>query len=366
MASLFSAPSVPAALLSIVLALIPEGYALAENVVPGYCDPTLPGITALARHPEIYNLHFENDLFNGTDQGYSNGIKLSWVSANLKDYINDPCLPVWVRRLNRTFRSIRDTGYTSRNMVVTVGQSIYTPLNKTSTALIPNDRPYAGWLYLGLGYNERNAKQMDILQINLGIVGPAALAKESQDFIHDLRDIPRFNGWNNQLKNELGIQVIAERKRKVWESDSKYGPHLDLITHYGGSLGNVATYLNTGFEIRAGNKLPNDFGTSPIQSAGDSNAPLEGDSQRRFSAGGLHVFLSTDMRLVAHTIFLDGNTFASSHRVEKEVLVGNVATGIAWQWLGGQITYAHYISSKEFTAQTTTPGYGSITLSLEY
>ncbi len=39
---------------------------------------------------------------------------------------------------------------------------------------------------------------------------------------------------------------------------------------------------------------------------------------------------------------------------------------MAWQWHGGQITYAHYISSKEFTTQSTTPGYGAITLSLEY
>lgn len=366
MHAFFRSPLNHAVCLSLGLMTLIPADVLAESTHPGYCDSAQPGITALTRHPEIYNLHFENDLFNGTDQGYTNGVKLSWISANLTDYINDPCLPLWVRRLNRTFRSIRDSGYTSRNMVVTVGQSMYTPLNKTSTAVIPNDRPYAGWLYLGLGYNERNAREMDIMQINLGIVGPASLAKESQDFIHDLRDIPRFNGWNNQLKNELGIQLIAERKRKVWDSESKYGPHLDFITHYGGSLGNVATYLNTGFEIRAGNKLPNDFGTSPIQSAGDSNAPLEGNSQRRFSTGGVHVFISTDIRVVAHTIFLDGNTFASSHRVEKEVLVGNVAAGIAWQWQGGQITYAHYISSKEFTAQTTTPGYGSITLSLEY
>lgn len=330
------------------------------------CDPAQPNITALARHPEIYNIHFENDLFNGSDQGYTNGVKLSWVSANLKDYIQDPCLPLWVRRLNRVFKSIHQTGYSSRNMVVTFGQSMYTPLNKTSTAVVANDRPYAGWLYLGLGYNERDARQMDTIQVNLGVVGPAALGEQTQNFIHDLRNIPRFNGWNNQLRNELGVQVVAERKKKVWESNSKNGPQFDMITHYGGSLGNVATYLNTGFELRAGNRLPNDFGTSPIRSAGDSNAPLDDTVQRRFSAGGFHVFVSADARLVAHDIFLDGNTFAASHSVNKEILVGNVATGVAWQWQGGQITYAHYISSKEFTTQTTNPGYGAITLSLEY
>jgi hypothetical protein len=264
------------------------------------------------------------------------------------------------------FNSIHPTGYASRNMVVTLGQSMYTPLDKKRTDVIPNDRPYAGWLYLGLGYNERDPRQMDTIQVNIGMVGPASLGKQTQDFIHDLRDIPRFNGWNNQLHNELGIQVVAERRNKIWVSSNNTWPHFDAITHYGASLGNVATYLNTGFEIRAGNRLPNDFGTSPIRSAGDSNAPLEDIAKRRFSAGGLLVFLATDARLVAHDIFLDGNTFASSHRVDKEYLVGNVSAGVAWQWQGGQITYAHYLSSKEFTTQTANPAYGSITLSLEY
>jgi lipid A 3-O-deacylase len=342
------------------------GTAWADDTTPGNCDPARPGMAALARHPEIYNIHFENDLFNGTDQGYTNGVKLSWVSANLKDYIHDPCLPLWVRRLNQLFESLHRTGYSSRNMVVTIGQSMYTPLDKTRTDVIPDDRPYAGWLYLGLGYNERDAKQMDTVQVNIGMVGPASLARQTQNFIHDLRDIPRFNGWDNQLHDELGIQIIAARRKKVWGSDSRGWPQFDAITHYGGSLGNVATYLNTGFEIRAGEHLPNDFGTSPIRSAGDSNAPLEDAAARRFAAGGWHVFVSADARVVAHDIFLDGNTFVASHSVDKEILVGNVAAGVAWQWRGGQITYAQYVSSKEFTTQTSNPGYGAITLSLEY
>ena len=365
MPSIFSLHITRVCILSITL-LLASGSVQADGTEPGNCDPAQPDIAALARHPEIYNIHFENDLFNGTDHGYTNGVKLSWVSANLKDYIHDPCLPVWVRRLNRMFESIHATRYISRNMVVTFGQSMYTPLNKIRTDVIPDDRPYAGWLYLGLGYNERDVNQMNTVQVNLGMVGPAALGKQTQDFIHDLRDIPRFNGWDNQLHNELGIQIVAERRKKVWQSGSAAWPQFDAITHYGGSLGNVATYLNTGFELRVGNRLPNDFGTSPIRSAGDSNAPLENPALRRFAAGGFHAFVSTDARLVAHNIFLDGNTFTASHSVNKEILVGNIALGVAWQWRGGQITYAHYVSSKEFTTQSTNPGYGAITLSLEY
>lgn len=251
-------------------------------------------------------------------------------------------------------------------MVITAGQAMFIPKDRYRSDLIRTDRSYAGWLYLGLGYNARKEQRMDSVEANIGIVGPAALARQSQSFIHDLRAIPRFNGWDNQLNNELGIQLVAESKRRVWANDEIGRLQSDAITHYGASLGNVSTYLNAGTELRIGNYIPNDFGTSPIRPGGDSNAPLENQITRHFTEGGVHAFISTDARLVARDIFLDGNTFADSHHVEKRYLVGDIAAGIAWQWPGGKIAYAHYIRSKEFTSQSATYGFGSITLSLEY
>jgi hypothetical protein len=349
---------------AVLLALAPCPV-LAENGEPSRCEENPPGIMALAHHPEVYNFYFENDLFNGTDSDYTNGVKFSWVSANLKDYTHDPCLPHWIRQLNKLFETLHPGTYTSRNMVVTAGQMMFTPHDRSRADLISDDRPYAGWLYLGLGYNARDARQMDTVEINLGVVGPAALARQSQEFIHDLRGIQRFNGWSNQLGNELGIQIVAERKNKVW-NESRPGLHFDAITHYGASLGNIRTYLNTGLELRAGTRIPNDFGTSPIRPAGDSNAPLEGPVTRRFSDGGLHAFISADARAVARDIALDGNTFSDSHSVNKKRFVGDLATGVAWQWQGGKITYARYFRSKEFTLQENTHSFSSITLSLEY
>ncbi len=338
---------------------------LADDGEASQCEESPPGIAALARHPELYIFHFENDLFIGTDSDYTNGVKFSWVSANLRDYTHDPCLPNWVRQLNRLLENVHPGKYTSRNMVITGGQSMFTPRDRNRTDPILNDRPYAGWLYLGLGYNARDARQMDTVDVNFGVVGPAALARQTQEFIHDMRGIPRFNGWSNQLGNELGVQIVAERKNRVW-NESVSGLQFDAITHYGASLGNIRTYLNAGLELRAGNRIPNDFGTSPIRPAGDSNAPLEGPVTRRFSDGGLHAFLSVDARAVAHDIFLDGNTFSSSHSVDKKHFVGDLSTGIAWQWQGGKITYARYVRSKGFTTQESAHAFGSITLSLEY
>ena len=325
-----------------------------------------PGIRELNNYPEVFNLYYENDLFAGTDNNYTSGAKLSWVSANLADYINDPCLPKWVRQLNRFSQILQPSAFDTRNMVVSIGQSMYTPTDKYRSDLITEDRPYAGWLYLGFAYNARTEREMDTVEIDIGMVGPASLAQKTQNTIHDWRGIDRFNGWDNQLNNELGIQFVKERKNKVFVISKADAPKVDVITHYGFSLSNVKTYLNAGLEMRIGTFLPDDFGSSPIRPASDSNAPLPLIAARRLSGGGIHTFVAVDARVVAHNIFLDGNTFSDSHSVAKEYFVGDVSAGIAWQWAGAKITYAQYWRSKEFRQQKDAQSFGSITLSLEY
>lgn len=325
-----------------------------------------PGVRALKNYPDVFNFYYENDMFTGTDHNYTSGAKFSWISANLEDYINDPCLPKWVRHLNQVSEKVQPGAFDSRNMVVSLGQAMYTPTDKMRSDLITDDRPYAGWLYLGLAYNARDDRHMDTVEIDIGMVGPASLARESQNFIHKVRGIDRFNGWSNQLNNELGIQFVKERKKRILQISHPGGPKIDAITHYGFSLGNVKTYANAGVEFRIGSYLPNDFGTSPIRPASDSNAPLPVNVSRRLSDGGVHAFVSVDGRAVARDIFLDGNTFSDSHSVSKRYFIGDVAAGVAWQWVGGKITYAHYLRSKEFRGQKDAQSYGSITLSLEY
>lgn len=325
-----------------------------------------PGVGALTPYPGVYNFYYENDLVNGTDNNYTSGLKLSWVSANLKSYVEDPCLPLWVRKLNSLSTILQPGYFAARNMVVTGGQSMYTPTDPTRTDLIQDDRPYAGWLYLGLAWNARDERHMNTVELDIGMVGPASQVQQMQNFVHDLRGLDRFEGWHNQLRNELGVQVVSERKTRVFDYAAKSWPRIDLITHYGASIGNVKTHLNAGAEVRLGAWLPNDFGTSSIRPASDSNAPLMESASRRLSSRGAHVFAAFDARIVARDIFLDGNTFVDSHSVNKHYIVGDLALGVAWQWQGGKITYSHIVRSKQFQDQPESHSFSSITFSIEY
>ena len=58
--------------------------------------------SALADHPPQINFRVDNDLFGGADQdqGYTNGAQITFVSPNLVDFTNDPCLPRLARWVN--------------------------------------------------------------------------------------------------------------------------------------------------------------------------------------------------------------------------------------------------------------------------
>lgn len=325
-----------------------------------------PGVGALTPYPGVYNVYYENDLVSGTDLNYTSGLKLSWVSANLRSYVDDPCLPSWVRKLNGWSKWLQPGDFPARNMVVIGGQAMYTPGDPKRTDLIEDDRPYAGWLYLGLAWNARDELHMNTVELDVGMVGPASMAQETQNLVHGLRDLERFAGWDNQLRNELGVQIVGERKTRAFVYDARSGPRVDVITHYGATVGNVKTHLNAGAEVRIGSWLPNDFGTSSIRPTSDSNAPLMVAAGRRLSNRGAHVYAAFDARIVARDIFLDGNTFVDSHSVDKRYFVGDLAVGIVWQWQGGKVAYSHIVRSRQFREQPESHSFNSFIVSIEY
>lgn len=316
------------------------------------------------------NLYFENDLFAETDQDYTNGIRLSWVSPDLTDYIKDPALPNWLRSVNKRLKFFHDSSKgLQRNLVFSIGQTIYTPEDIDARSVVQDDRPYAGWLFTSFAYQSKDQEQLDTLEVNLGVVGPAALGQEAQDFIHDLRGFEKFNGWDNQLENELGLLLLYEHKHKFINNtprDGRFG--YDLIGHAGIALGNVGTYINFGGELRWGWLIPNDFGTSAVRPGGDNSAPGAVWDPRINAPGmiGLHFFATFDVRAVAHDIFLDGNTFEDSHSVDKKPLVADAAIGISTVFRGVKISFAQVFRSREFEQQDDTHSYGSLSLSFSY
>lgn len=329
-----------------------------------------PALAARTAHPgdsSTFSVMFENDLFGDSDAQYTNGIQIGWLSPDLERFEQASSLPGWATGLARYLPFI-DVPDSQHNIGVTLGQKMFTPDDTRSRAVVVDDRPYAGWLYGGLSFISKTATRLDAVELQAGMVGPASFAEDTQRLVHELRGFDVPQGWDNQLDNEPGLAAIYEHKRRPWRSENVSGAGYDVITHAGGALGNVFTYLNAGAEIRLGWNLPADFGTSLITPGGDGNAPTAVDDPRlgnrqRF---GVHVFGAVTGRLVLRDIFLDGNTFGGGHDVDKKPLVGDLLLGVSVTFRNAKLSYAQAFRSREFDGQDRAHNFGSVTLSLTF
>jgi len=311
----------------------------------------------------------ENDkYFAGTDHNYTNGFKLSFLSTDLQSLTEDP-VPHAIQDIALTLGRLVPPGHDYK-LGLSLGQSLYTPTDTTATTYLPNDRPYAAWLYAGATFQVYQAPrgfasgwraiaQLDAIEVTVGLVGPSALGRQVQNDFHDLIGADHANGWSNQIHNEPGLNLGYERKYRVATNHARDGWGADLIPHFGVSLGNVFTYANAGGEIRAGWRLPADFGTNLIRPSGDSNS-------RRRPDWSLFGFASFDGRLVARDLTLDGNSFRASPHIGRQAWVGDLLGGLAFGTRHWQLSYSQAVRSREFRGQPKASVFGSISATFFY
>ncbi|MBN8798488.1 MAG: lipid A deacylase LpxR family protein [Stenotrophomonas nitritireducens] len=343
---------------------LPLALALTLTAPPAQAaarQPDTCGGSALRDHPPAVNFRVDNDLFGShhQDQGYTNGAMLTFVSPNLVDYTDDPCLPAPARWINRHLERLQSGGFDQQNMIFSVGQGLFTPTDSTRADLIEDDLPYAGVLLANFGYNARIGDRLRTTQLAVGMVGPSAQGKQVQDAVHSVLHDEKFRGWKNQLHDEPVFRLLQERMRR-WPANNAAGWGWDAISHWGGAVGNLATYANGGGEVRFGWQLPDDFGSSPMRPAGENTAPTRG---ARLPGWSGHLFATTDARWVLRDITLDGNTFRRGHSVDKRALVGDIGYGVALMRGKWKFALARYPRSREFEGQKERPVFGSFTIS---
>ena len=309
----------------------------------------------------------ENDFFAGTDEQYTNGIKLTWISGDLKKYAEDDRLPFFVLPYLRALPFVNEPGQ-QYNVALSMGQNMYVPRNTQIETAQPDDRPYAGWTYISLALHAKTATQLDSFETSIGIVGPSARAGETQNNYHTLMGFKRVEGWRNQIHDEPGLILSWQRTLRAQRIDLGRDVAWDVLPHARVTVGNVQTHAAAGFETRIGYRLPWDFGTSLIQPGGGVSAPADPDDPRlrQDTSFGLHLFAGAEGRAVARNIFLDGNTWENSPHVSKRVLVGDLMAGIGLVMGRAKLTYTHVYRTEEFYGQKGPQLFGSVSLAVTF
>lgn len=310
------------------------------------------GSDAYSEEPELsgeLSIIFENDVFFHNDQHYTNGIAVAWVPEGTE-------APKWLSTIAHWIpwfpADISHHGYM-------LGQNMYTPHDLKLVNPPPDDRPYAGWLYGTAGVAADTDHDFDLFAITLGVVGPASYAEQTQKFIHKLVHTTDPQGWDYQLRNELGINLSYQHSWREVEAIKILGLGFDVTPHIGGALGNVYTYAGAGFTIRYGQNLPRDYGPPRVQPGVLGSVFFE--PTNRFT---WYLFGSVEERAVARNIFLDGNTFKDSRSVEKKPFVTDLQWGLVLTWRDYRLSFTDVIRSHEYKTQTGSDHFGSICFSM--
>lgn len=311
-----------------------------------------------------FALRLENDFFFGyTDRYYTNGLSLGWTSPDISKFRSESRVLGWANSLLEWFPPTKKQ-YCRRSLSFTIGQNIYTPEDINRSDLIPDDRPYAGITYATTGIHTSCKDRMDSLELVLGLVGPHSYAGEVQKGVHKLIGIGVAEGWDNQLKDEIIVNILYRRSWKSIQSGVSGGLGYDVLPFLEGVFGNAITFGNAGLQARLGWNLPNDFGISRNLTGLGSQAYSGSPNQEPHKEGaqfGAYVFGSLSGMAVTRNIFLDGNTFADSHSVDKEPFLGEFTWGVNFMLGHFQFNYAHVFQTKEFEGQRGSQKFGSIT-----
>lgn len=293
-----------------------------------------------AKQGFVFIANEDNDLFilPSTDQHYTQGLHISLLWPD--EEVPLPVRPLsWIPPLTSR-EPIRKFG-------LEVGQDIYTPIKTGSSDLQRDDRPYAGWLYVGLIREDRvSSKQgiamLDRYELKLGVIGPLSLARDAQNWWHDVIHGEQANGWGNQLKNEPGLLLRFDRQWRMMDLGNDDDLHLQLLPSAGIALGNVETSARLGTMMRLGFHIPDEFGPAIPP------------------AFGWYTFLGLSARAVLHNEFLDGNLYQDSHHVAKEPVVIELRGGLALEIGPNEFSYTYVYLTREFMLQEKHDAYGSL------
>lgn len=274
------------------------------------------------------SLTWDNDIFLGKDNGYTNGWYASWFETDMEEHkaVNPSFL------VSPLLWSMSDGGEPLFKINThTIGQAMVTPRDITRENPNRDDLPYSGLFFYTNAHFHVHDQYADKVSTTVGIIGPASGAERTQKFVHRALDADRPRGWDYQLENELVFRISRSRIWRLWASGNGSGK-TDVLVSAEGNLGTLESSLGGGLMWRYGRGLAETYVTPAFHSSRSSN-PLSID-------GGWYVYLGVSARYLANYIFVDGNTFTDSRSAELDHSQFGVTTGITYSWRNVSMTFA--------------------------
>jgi hypothetical protein len=305
---------------------------------------TALGADAVAYERGTLSFTIENDVASGQDRHYTNGLRLAYVTERVDGSAFERWLAGEGAVLRRSFAG---------------AQQIYTPEDIFSATPASDDHPYAGYLFAEAGLLSEQRGRFDLFTLEVGVVGPAALGEETQNWFHRQGNFIEAAGWEHQLPNEFALNLSYDWKGRPWAEGSLGPIEAEFAPVAGASLGNVAVNARAGGMFRIGQNLQPNFGPARIRPS------LTGSGHFRQGMGWF-LFAGAEARAVAHDIFIDGSLFQNSASTEKNMLVGDFQAGAVVELGRAQISWTYVARTERYEVQNGGDGYGGISVGAKF
>lgn len=282
---------------------------------------------------EIDNDFFVNfDPYSATDHDYTHGTRF-WVEPG-----EFGLLP----RLLPSVIGCEESGHCQHR--VSIGQEIYTPRREAAEP-IAGERPHAGWLYASVETRRISHRSATTFRVQIGVVGPPALAEEVQTAIHRWFDFRVPRGWEHQLPLEPTIQLHLFHRADVLKISAGF---IDLTAGYGAGADFGTPIARTEAVVRGQACV----GDMPCSTGPDT-------------AAGFGVLLRglVGARVVLRNVFLDG-TFRDSHSVTRDPWVPTAAASVAIHLSRVAVEYELKWRGREYLSEPTAFTFATLRLQL--
>ena len=325
-----------AGFLAIVASLSPPTTLYAQDDVE--IDKNIEGSalfnTEDQKEYKFFTLTFQNDVFVGQDDGYTNGLGLTFGRGPFLEFSDDK-LPTWLDFVSKKLY-VRTMPNKIRGVAHMFFQRMQTPEDITLSELQVDDAPYAGFLSSQSIMYAWDKNVSDQFSIFLGLVGPLTFAERAQINIHRAIGADRPEGWRHQLKNEPVFRLEARRVLKLKRNYSgRFG--YDILGLGTVGFGNLLSNAQAGLAVRWGSNLEFSHATFSLQTDRQVNSLSLSPKNDFFLYAGI------DTGVVFNDILIDGNTFTDSHSLPLEHFQIDATVGAVVKY--GKLSYVFQISS---------------------
>ncbi|HYE08079.1 MAG TPA: lipid A deacylase LpxR family protein [Planctomycetota bacterium] len=264
----------------------------------------------------VYLTH-DNDIIAGSDDGYTGGVQIGYVSRYAPSYAMTPAPG---RAIARALDGLPPLDRPGRERFVSYSLALrmFTPEDITAERLLVDDQPYVGVLAASATAAAQDASRLDALTITAGVAGPASMAGPAQRALHRALGSNTPRGWHHQIGNEPILNAQYDHRWRIGDVDAGPAGDGDAILSGSVAAGNLQSLATVGIGVRWGHHVAKDYFVPPPFFGQETVGPLSLPRQHGGRASALYLAAGVDGSLIGNLIQFDGNTFRDSHRVDHD------------------------------------------------